>query len=131
MSRKSLAIGIALVVIIGSSILYLVSSGIISLPNSSGGEYAGYTQIKVTESGYTAGFQEQKIGEYEYFLWYAPTTIQNGITSNGWLQIEREDVSPATELPLSLSVLQTYYGITLVITQIQPEFLIIEMKQTS
>jgi len=89
---------------------------------------SGYTQIKVYEQGYVIGVQSQKIGNYLYFFGYFPTTINYGITNQGYLTIWREDVSPATDFPLTANIIQNYYGMTFKITEVQPEYCILVAK---
>jgi len=151
-SKKSLAIVLVLVVIIGlfwgcfgfnyRLVLSLFSSGTLSLfgldygSNPYGGytqipnAYAGYTQIKVYENRVVIGLQSQVIGEYRYYLTYYPTTY--GITTNnGYFGIQREDEEAPTQFPLNTGVSNSYMGITFVITQVQPEYIIIMARATS
>jgi len=151
-SKKSLAIVLVSVAIIGlfwagfgcnyRLILSLFSGGTSSLfgldygSNPYGGytqipnAYAGYTQIKVYENGVVTGLQSQVIGEYRYYLTYYPTTY--GITANnGYFGIQREDEEAATQFPLNIGVSNSYMGITFVITQVQPEYIIIMAEASS
>jgi hypothetical protein len=129
MSRKSLAIGLSLVVIIGLVIVYLAYNGSL-LPNSA---YAGYTQIQVYRVGSYIGLFSEKLGDYDYYFVYYPDSIISGLnqTVNGKLQIWRQDVQGSTDFPLTTNISHDYYGMTFIITQVKPDYVIVMAKPTA
>ena len=89
MSRKSLAVVLVLIVVIGLVIVSFARNG---LPNSS---YAGYTQIQVNRIGSYDGVFSEKVGDYDYFFIYYPDTTVGGVNqvAQGKLQIWRQDIA--------------------------------------
>jgi hypothetical protein len=129
MSRKSLAIGIAIVVVILSAIAYLAYAGYL-FPNSA---YAGYTKIQVYRMGSYIGTFSQEVGDYSYFFAYYPDTIYPALnlTANGKLQIWRQDIMGSTDFPLTTGLYHDYYGMTFIITEVKPDYVIVMVKQTT
>jgi hypothetical protein len=127
MSRKSIAIGLILVLVIGMAIGYFLQKGIPNLSTSTSNQYVGYTQVKVYENG-LGGLMMQKVGSYNYFLDYFPSTIGLAMNTTGYVSIEREDITYDSEFPLNIGVTNTYNGIEFIITDVQPEYCILMVK---
>jgi hypothetical protein len=126
MSKKSLAIGLVLLVIISLSVAYFLTDGFISIP-----QLDGSVQFKVEQNGSYIGIFNQQLGDYKYFFVYHPNTIDIwGQSINGSLQIWREDVQGSTDFPLTTNISHDYYGMTFTITQVKPEYIIIMAKST-
>ena|SRR4030067_2206513 len=130
MLRKTWAIGLTVIVITVLAVVYLASNGSLSLPNS---PYAGYTQIQVYKIGSYIGIFSQDVGDYTYFFCYYPDTIIGYLnqTANGFLKIWREDVQGSTDFPLTTGLSHDYYGMTFIITQVKPDYVIVMVKPTA
>jgi hypothetical protein len=127
MSRKSLAVVLVLVVVTGLVIASFARSG---LPNSA---YAGYTRIQVNRVGSYSGVFSEKVGEYDYFFVYYPDTTVGGSNqvAHGKLQIWRQDIVGSTDFSLTPNELRTYYGMTFIITEVKPDYVIVMAKSTA
>jgi hypothetical protein len=124
-----LAIAIVVVVVIGVAIVYLAYNGFL-FPNSA---YSGYTKIQVKRVGSYIGVFSEKVGDYDYFFVYYPDTIISGLNqvANGKLQIWRQDVMGSTDFPLTTDMSHDYYGMTFIITEVKPDYVIIMVKPTA
>ena len=127
MSRKSLAVVLVLIVVIGLVIVSFARNG---LPNSS---YAGYTQIQVNRVGSYDGVFSEKVGDYDYFFIYYPDTTVGGVNqvAQGKLQIWRQDIAGSTDFSLTTNELRAYYGMTFIITEVKPDYVIVMAKPTA
>jgi hypothetical protein len=134
MSRKSLAIGIIIGLVIAVPIGYALlqtfstkqQSTSSNQQQSTSNNYAGYKEVKAYENGFGPNFQQ--FGDYKYFLYYYPNLIQGNVTYAGYLMIWREDVIGSTDFNLTLNVSHNYYGITFVITELHPEYCVLMVK---
>ncbi len=127
MSRKSLATGLVLVVIIGLSLAYFLTDGFIIYP----------LQIKINQLSINSdhstyrGQVYQQVGNHKYIFEYVPTFTDNGQTYNGNLTIQRTDLQTATSFPLTIGLSQNCQGMTFTITQAKFDYAIVTVKPTS
>lgn len=127
MSRKSLAIGLILVIIIGLSLAYFLTDGFNRIPRLDGS-----TQIKIEKNGSYIGIFNQQVGDYKYFFVYYPNSIDIfGQTVTGKLTVWRDDMQGENDFPLTTNVPHDYYGMTFTITQVKPEYIMVTVKSTS
>lgn len=126
--RKSLAIGIVTVVIIGLSLAYVLTDGFTFYPIQ-----LKINQLSINEDHSTySGQVYQQVGSYKYVFEYFPTFTDNfGQTTNGNLTIQRTDIQTATGFPLTTGVSQNYLGIIFTITQVKFDYVIVSVKPTS
>ena len=127
LSKKTVASGIVLVVIIGLSLAYFLTDGFI-FP----------IQIKINQLSINRdhttyyGQVYQQVGSYNYVFEYFPTFTDNfGRTTNGNLTIQRTDIQTATGFPLTTGVSQNYQGVTFILTQVKFDYVIVSVKPTS
>jgi hypothetical protein len=127
MSRKSLAIILVLVVVIGLAIVYFTYNGLLNT------SYGGYTKIQLYRTGSYIGTFSQKVGDYSYFFAYYPDTIYPtlNLTANGKLQIWRQDAIGSNDFSLKTDTQQNYLGMTFIITEVKPDYVIVMVKPTA
>ena len=126
MSGKSWAIGIIVVIIIAVVGAYYLTDGFNSIP-----QLDGSTQLKVLQNGSYIGDPYVQIGDYKYYFAYYPSTILLGQTNEGHLLVFRQDEQGGVNIPLTTNVPNEHLGMTFTITQVKPDYVIINAKATS
>lgn len=125
MSRKTVALGIVCVVIIGLSLAYYFTDGFMF----------SSIQLKINQLSATgrytySGQVYQQVWNHNYEFEYVPTFTFNGTVTNGYLTIQRTDLKTSTSFPLTIGVSQNYQGITFTITQATFDYAIVMVKPT-
>ena len=125
MSRKTAAIGIVCVAIIGLSFAYYFTDGFMF----------SAIQLKINQISSIgryiySGQVYQQVWNHNYEFEYFPTFTFNGTVYNGSLIIQRTDLKTSTSFPLTLNVSKNYQGITFTITQADSDHAIVLVKPT-
>jgi len=127
MSRKSWAIGLIVIIVIGLSATYFLTDGFNSIP-----QLDGSVKFKVEKIGSYIGVFYQQIGDYKYYFAYYPDTVSTlpSMNTAGQLIIWRQDESGAPSFPLTVNVPQEHLGMTFTIVEVKPDYVIITAKST-
>jgi hypothetical protein len=125
MSRKTVALGIVCVVIIGLSLAYYFTDGFMF----------SSIQLKINQLSSTgrytySGQVYQQVWNHNYEFEYIPTFTANGTVYKGSLTVQRTDLKTSTSFPLTINFSQNYQGITFTITQANSEYAIVLVKPT-
>ena len=125
MSRKSWAIGLILVIAVGTVSTYFLTDGFNSMP-----QLDGSVTFKVLQNGSYLGVFNQQIGDYKYCFAYYPSTVSTSpyLNTPGQLIIWRQDEQGAPSFPLTINAPQEHLGMTFTIKEVKPDYVVVNAK---